>query len=117
LKISRSLSESRSVIPFLLIGQASSYAAQAMNMEAERKATEIRIRAERRAGELLRDMKQTGQRKGDGGKQTQLSRGTTVAPTLSDLGISRDRTQAYTTHPDPLHLGNTLHEETWILQS
>ncbi len=34
------------------------YAQQAQNFEAERKACEIRIRAERRAGELLREMKE-----------------------------------------------------------
>src|ERR1700679_793590 len=32
------------------------YAKQAQNMEAERRAIEIRIRAEHRAGELLKDM-------------------------------------------------------------
>lgn len=31
-------------------------------LEAERKAAEIRIRAERKAGELLREMKETGKR-------------------------------------------------------
>ena len=34
------------------------YAKQAQNKEAERTAAEIRIRAERRAGQLLREMKQ-----------------------------------------------------------
>lgn len=35
------------------------YAKQAMNVEAERKATEVRLRAERRAGELMRDLQRT----------------------------------------------------------
>jgi hypothetical protein len=38
------------------------YAQQARNLEAERKAVEVRIRAERRAGQLLYEMKQNGQR-------------------------------------------------------
>ncbi len=33
------------------------YAQQALNMEAERQAAEIRIRAERKAGELLKESK------------------------------------------------------------
>ena len=32
------------------------HAKQAMNTDAERKATEIRIRAERKAGQLMREM-------------------------------------------------------------
>lgn len=35
------------------------YAKQAMNVEAERKATEIRLRAERRAGELMASLRRT----------------------------------------------------------
>jgi hypothetical protein len=35
------------------------YAKQAMNVEAERKACEVRLRAERRAGEMMADMKRT----------------------------------------------------------
>lgn len=35
------------------------YAKQAQNVEAERKATEIRLRAERRAGELMTALKRT----------------------------------------------------------
>lgn len=35
------------------------YAKQAMNVEAERKATAIRLRAERKAGELMRGMQKT----------------------------------------------------------
>jgi len=34
------------------------YAAQALNTDAERKACEIRLRAERRAGELLKEMEE-----------------------------------------------------------
>lgn len=74
------------------------YAAQARNMEAERKAGEIRLRAERRAGELLKEMKQNGQRHsgsptaGPGrGKNGVERRDSVSAPTLSDLGITKDQ--------------------------
>jgi hypothetical protein len=72
------------------------YARQAKNLDAERKACEIRLRAERRAGELLKDMADTGQRAtaGEPVKQ-QMSRGTTSAPTLTDLGISRDQSSRW----------------------
>jgi F0F1-type ATP synthase membrane subunit b/b' len=38
------------------------YAAQALNRDAERQAAEIRVRAERRTGKLLKEMKQSGER-------------------------------------------------------
>jgi hypothetical protein len=69
------------------------YAKQAQNREAERKAAEIRIRAERRAGQLLKETKQNGQRKGRGGKETQMSRSTTIG--LPDLGITRDQSSQW----------------------
>jgi hypothetical protein len=60
------------------------YAQQAQNLEAERKACEIRIRAERRAGELLREMKERGklQRRGGAGghNKKQTSSETRFAP-------------------------------------
>jgi hypothetical protein len=40
------------------------YAKQAQNVEAERKAIEVRIRAERRAGELLKEMERSPVSKG-----------------------------------------------------
>jgi hypothetical protein len=81
------------------------YAQQARNLDAERKACEIRIRAERRAGELLRGMKDSGQRdSGGGGDRKSQSRSTTViqdqipAPlpaTLKDLNITRDQSSKW----------------------
>jgi hypothetical protein len=66
------------------------YAAQALNLEAERKAAEIRIRAERKAGELLKEMKVNGQRHtGYGDQKSESSRSTPKAQTLTDLGISK----------------------------
>ena len=72
------------------------YAQQAQNFEAERKACEIRIRAERRAGELLREMKETGNRDAGGGDRRSSSRPTTmIPPKLSDLGITRDQSSKW----------------------
>jgi hypothetical protein len=76
------------------------YLRQAQNQEAERKACEIRIRAERRCGELLRDME-----KAKGTKGQLVGRGT-IGPsadrapinevkTLSELGISYDQSSKF----------------------
>lgn len=65
------------------------YFRQAKNTDAERKACEIRLRAERKAGELLRGMEKAkgAAREGVG------KRGSSGVPrseqTLSDLGISK----------------------------
>jgi len=69
------------------------YAQQALNTEAERKACEIRIRAERKAGELLREMKENGMRRiaADGRPKEKAS----DAPTLTDLGITRDQSSQW----------------------
>jgi hypothetical protein len=40
------------------------YVREALNVEAEEKAAEIRIRAERRTGQLLRESKKREQEKG-----------------------------------------------------
>jgi hypothetical protein len=49
-------------------------------------ATEIKIRAERRTGELLRELAKSGQRRGRG----QMSPGDDISK-LKDFGISRDQ--------------------------
>jgi hypothetical protein len=67
------------------------YAAQAMNTDAERKACEIRIRAERRTGELLKEMAGTGERKRRGRPTEQMS----SATTLSKIGITRDQSSQW----------------------
>lgn len=69
------------------------YAQQAMNEEAEKQATEVRIRAERRAGELLRDMKDSGERASQGEKKSNLVRD--EVSTLKDLGISYDQSSKW----------------------
>ena len=66
------------------------YSQQARNVEAERRACKIRLRAERKAGQLLRDM---GKAKppGDNQYMRNLDRchEGTEAKTLNDLGISK----------------------------
>jgi ribosomal protein L40E len=65
------------------------YARQAKNAELERKCTEIRLRAERKAGELLRQMEKQGP------GQHQRSDRTTVAPKLSELGVTKDQSSQW----------------------
>lgn len=65
------------------------YSRQARNTEAERQACLVRLRAERKAGELLRDME-----KAKGAAEPGTNRGTTpshdvrASPTRSELGVS-----------------------------
>jgi hypothetical protein len=68
------------------------YAQQAKDTSLITKATEIRMRAERRAGELLRDMAERKERhSGRGHTRTVGSRAATprTEPKLSDLGINK----------------------------
>jgi hypothetical protein len=65
------------------------YAAQALNTEAESKAAKIRIRAERRAGQLLKEAKQAGQLRGKMDGKSKVSGEPT--PKLEDLGITREQ--------------------------
>jgi hypothetical protein len=62
------------------------YSRQAHNVEAEQKACEIRLRAERKAGALL---KKTKKAKGGGGKAGRKRSDDATA--LSDLGISKQQ--------------------------
>jgi N6-adenosine-specific RNA methylase IME4 len=74
------------------------YARQAKDTTLITQATEIRMRAERRAGELLRDMeKNKGAR---GGGQKDAPRGRVVrprdtTPTLSDLSVSKTQSSRW----------------------
>lgn len=65
------------------------YARQAKNVEAERRACEIRLRSERKAGELLRAMQ-----KAKGGNPSHGTRGSDE-PTLFDLGVSYDQSSKW----------------------
>jgi hypothetical protein len=68
---------------------ATIYAAQAKNHEMEFRAARIRLRAERRCGELLKQMRQDGTRHSGHGDQTAESPDGTPLPTLADFGISK----------------------------
>ena len=66
------------------------YARQAKDTELVAWASEIKVRAERRAGEMLAEMP-----KHSGGNPN-LSRSTTGSPpTLEDLGVSRDQSSRW----------------------
>lgn len=67
------------------------YARQARNTEAERRACEIRLRAERRTGELdkQREKARGAAEPGTNRGATRLNGGTGSPPTLRDLGISK----------------------------
>lgn len=68
------------------------YAKQAGDFELQNKAAEIRLFAERRAGELLVDMKATGQRRAkERGRPSKVSSPTT----LPKLGITRDQSSKW----------------------
>jgi hypothetical protein len=74
------------------------YKRQAGDREAEKKFAAIRIRAERRIGELLREMKQTGERAKAGDRGPSEGRGarpSVETQTLSDLNISKDESSKF----------------------
>jgi N6-adenosine-specific RNA methylase IME4 len=64
------------------------YAKQAKDSTLIIQATEIKMRAERRAGELLTEMKARGQREGAGGNRKSKSQPAILIPKLSDIGIT-----------------------------
>ncbi len=65
------------------------YARQAKDTEMIQWATEIKVRAERRAGEMLRESAQRGERMSGDGKVNQHNRGSHAdTPTLADIGIT-----------------------------
>lgn len=71
------------------------YSRQAKNSEAERRACEIRLRAERKAGELLRKQEKAkgaaGNPRGRGAPIVRSDDPTTHLPTLCDLGVSKQQ--------------------------
>jgi hypothetical protein len=70
------------------------YTRQAQNTEAERQACEIRLRAERKCGELLNVREMA---KGTRGQLAgaRMTRGPEIAPPLADLGISYDQSSQW----------------------
>jgi hypothetical protein len=69
------------------------YARQAKNIEAERQACEIRLRAERKCGELLREREKATPRGSNQHKD--VSRDATHPQPLADLGITRDQSSQW----------------------
>ena len=69
------------------------YAKQAQNTEAERRCGIIRLRAERRWGELKREMQQNGQCEPHGGDRKSRSRVPTLK--LRDLGVTKDQSSKW----------------------
>lgn len=70
------------------------YAKQANDYELERKAAHARVRAERRAGELWRDMEKQHGARGTGSnqyKKAEVESNKTTPPTLNDFGMSKDQ--------------------------
>ena len=80
------------------------YARQANDSELIAWATEIKVRAERRTGELLDEMARNGQRKTDGRPRNKRSSREDRIPELKDLGISKNQSstwQQLATIPEP----------------
>jgi N6-adenosine-specific RNA methylase IME4 len=76
------------------------YARQAQDHELIRHVTEIRVRAERRAGELLIEMKERGERQTPGeagGKPNKIdgSKRRPSIPKLKDLGVSKTQSSQW----------------------
>jgi hypothetical protein len=71
------------------------YARQARNLDAERRCCEVRIRAERRAGELLKEMKETGARDAGAGGDRKSPSPVTTVNRLADLNITRDQSSKW----------------------
>lgn len=72
------------------------YAKQARDTQMVQWATEIKVRAERRCGEMLRDSAETGQRATKtSGPPRDVSHDATHTATLRDLGITRDQSSRY----------------------
>lgn len=71
------------------------YARQAKDSKLIEYATEIKVRAERRCGELLARAKQDGQRKSDGRPKKQSNDATVSEPTLKAIGLTKDQSSRY----------------------
>lgn len=68
------------------------YARQAKDSELIQYATEIKVRAERKCGELLA---QTEKRNGGHAMKARSNDATEVPPTLADMGLSKSESSRY----------------------
>jgi N6-adenosine-specific RNA methylase IME4 len=95
--LSRALANAKTVSEARKVGYSAealrAYAKQAKNKLLEVDAAEIRIRAERRVGELITQQKETvglsGGARGSGSNQHQVRSQKGTAPTLADAGIDK----------------------------
>ena len=71
------------------------YARQAKDSQLIQYATEIKVRAERRCGELLARAEKNPGAKGSGSNQHEVRSHDSTAPKLSDMGITRDESSRY----------------------
>jgi hypothetical protein len=71
------------------------YAKQANDGELIGYATDIPMRAEIKAGELLAEMREQKERKGDGRPEKRLQGATVLLPKLSDLGVSKTQSSRW----------------------
>jgi hypothetical protein len=71
------------------------YALQAKDRVLIDQATEIRLRAERRAGQLLKEMEKNAGSRGSGSNQHKVRSHDATAPKLSDLGINKSQSSRW----------------------
>lgn len=71
------------------------YAKQANDYELERKAAHARVRAERRAGDLLKEQEKAKGTLKQGPTLPQSSSSTTEPPTLAEMGITKDQSSKW----------------------
>lgn len=74
---------------------AQTYARQAEDRRLLDHATDLRKRAERRAGELLRQMKANGERDNGKGNRNPILKSQAVTPKLTDLGITKSQSSEW----------------------
>lgn len=92
------------------------YTRQAQHVEAERKAPEVRLRAERRLGELVQQEQEAGRlatAKGEVNPGSRMVSSPSTPSTLADLGIPRDRSaRAQATPADARRSGGHAKADT-----